>query len=204
MGRKVIVMTAKVETVKLTSRQMEGRAINAVAELLRRKLSVPNIYLEPLPSLISADVLAVDRGGAGDLHAVEIKLERELNPFEGQRRKPSSTKELNELHRVWYAKYSEKLKVIHRQVMSMPVYFRYLAILAESFDLALGELGRLGLFPADGIGRLGVIVIVEKGEGPPAAEMDIAPERFRVDPAKLKAIETKLLAKSRPDIEVRI
>jgi hypothetical protein len=86
----------------------------------------------------------------------------------------------------------------------MPVHFRYLAILAESFDLALGELGRLGLFPADGIGRLGVIVIVEKGEGPPAAEMDIAPERFRVDPAKLKAIETKLLAKSRPDIEVRI
>jgi hypothetical protein len=146
----------------------------------------------------------VDRGGAGDLHAVEIKLERDLNPFEGQRRKPSSTKELNELHRVWYAKYSEKLKVIHRQVMSMPVHFRYLAILAESFDLALGELGRLGLFPADGIGRLGVIVIVEKGEGPPAAEMDIAPERFRVDPAKLKAIETKLLAKSRPDIEVRI
>jgi hypothetical protein len=34
--------------------------------------------------------------------------------------------------------------------------------------------------------------------------MDIAPERFRVDPAKLEAIETKLLAKGRPDIEVRI
>jgi len=55
---------------ELTLRQREGRAINAVAELLRRKLSVPNIYLEPPPSLISADVLAVDRGGAGDLHAV--------------------------------------------------------------------------------------------------------------------------------------
>jgi hypothetical protein len=36
------------------------------------------------------------------------------------------------------------------------------------------------------------------------AEMAIVPERFRVEPAKLKTIETKLLAKSRPDIEVRI
>jgi hypothetical protein len=34
--------------------------------------------------------------------------------------------------------------------------------------------------------------------------MAVVPERFRVDPAKLKAIETKLLAKCRPDIEVRI
>ena len=73
-GRKVIVMTVKEETLRLTSRQREGRAINAVAELLRRTLSVPNIYLEPPASLISADILAVDRGGAGDLHAVEIKL----------------------------------------------------------------------------------------------------------------------------------
>ena len=73
--RKVILMIVKEENQKLTLRQREGRAKNAVAELLRRKLSVPNIYLEPPASLISADVLAVDHGGAGDLHAVEIKLE---------------------------------------------------------------------------------------------------------------------------------
>ena len=42
-------MTVKEESRKLTSRQREGRAINAVAELLRRTLSVPNIYLEPPP-----------------------------------------------------------------------------------------------------------------------------------------------------------
>jgi hypothetical protein len=34
--------------------------------------------------------------------------------------------------------------------------------------------------------------------------MAVVPERFRVEPTKLKAIETRLLAKSRPDIEVRI
>jgi hypothetical protein len=197
-------MTVKEEVRKLTLRQREGRAVNAVAELLRRTLSVPNIYLEPPASLISADVLAVDRGGAGDLHAVEIKLARDLNPFEGQSRKPSSPKEHNEVYASWYAKYSEKLHGIHDQVMSLPAHFRYLAIPADSFDLAFGELAHFGLFPEDGIGRLGIITIREKGEAPPTVEIANAPERFRVDPAKLKAIETRLLAKSRPDIEVRI
>ncbi len=63
---------------------------------------------------------------------------------------------------------------------------------------------QLGLYAQDGIGRLGIITITEKGTDSPIAEIVVTPERFRVDPAKLKAIETKLLAKSRPDIEVRI
>jgi len=88
--------------------------------------------------------------------------------------------------------------------MSMPAHYRYLAIPAGNFDTAFAELGRLGLFPEDGIGRLGIITIKEKGEESPAAELAVTAERFRVDPAKLKAIETKLLAKNRPDIEVRI
>jgi hypothetical protein len=197
-------MAVKEEIRELTLRQREGRAINAVAELLRRKLSVPNIYLEPPSSLISADVLAVDRGGAGDLHAVEIKLAGDLNPSEGQWRKPDDLKELQANLNSWYPKYSEKLQGIHEQVMSMPAHYRYLAIPAESFDLAIGELMRFGLWPEDGIGRLGVITIKEKGEESPTAEIAVVPERFRVDPAKLKTIETKFLAKSRPDIEVRI
>jgi hypothetical protein len=200
-------MILKEKTRELTLRQREGRAINAVAELLRRRLSVPNIYLEPSPSLISADVLAVDRGGAGDLHAVEIKLAPDLNLSEGQRRKPSSQKELQASLDSWYPKYSKKLQGFYRQLMSMPAHYRYLAIPAESFNLAFGELGHFDLypeFPEDGIGRLGVITITDKGGESPTAEIAVTPERFRVDPAKLKAIETKLLAKSRPDIEVRI
>jgi hypothetical protein len=201
-------MAVKEEIRELTLRQREGRAINAVAELLRRRLSVPNIYLEPPPSLISADVLAVDRGGAGDLHAVEIKLARDLNPFEGQRRKLSSPEDRNKLYeercKKFPSKFSEKLQGIHRKVMSIPAHYRYLAIPAESFDLAIGELMRFGLWPEDGIGRLGVITIKEREGESPSAEIAVVPERFRMDPAKLKAIETKLLAKSRPDIEVRI
>jgi hypothetical protein len=197
-------MILKGEPLELTSRQREGRAINAVAELLRRKLSVPNIYLEPPISLISADVLAVDHGGAGDLHAVEIKLAAALDPSEGDLRKPSTPQEANELRTAWQDRFSEKLHRIHDRVMSMPAHYRYLAIPAESFDLAFGELGHFGLFPEDGIGRLGLITLKDKGAESPIAELAVVPERFRVAPAKLKAIETKLLAKSRPDIEVRI
>jgi hypothetical protein len=198
-----MVMTVKEETRKLTLRQREGRAVNAVAELLRRTLSVPNIYLEPPASLISADVLAVDRAGAGDLHAVEIELSPTTNSTKGHLRSLSQPKELS-ARSTGYLQYRELIGSIHRRLMSMPAHYRYLAIPADSYDVAFNTLVQHGLFQADGIGRLGVIVITEKGEGSPTAEMDMPPERFRIDPTKLKTIETKLLAKSRPDIEVRI
>lgn len=196
-------MTVQDDLSKLTPRQREGRAINAVAELLRRTLSVPNIYLEPPSSLIAADVLAVDRGGAGDLHAVEIELAPTLSPIKSLRRKTSNPKDFS-AQSTGYLEYRKVIGSIHSRLMSMPAHYRYLAIPVDSYDIALNTLVQHGLFPVDGIGRLGIIVITEKGEGPPIAEMDMPPERFRVDPAKLKAIETKLLAKSRPDIEVRI
>ena len=56
------------------SEQLELRARNTVAELLIRNLIVPNIFFEArwtrdaLP-----DLLAIDRGGTGDVHVVEIK-----------------------------------------------------------------------------------------------------------------------------------
>src|ERR1035437_7958168 len=125
-------MILKEEPLELTLRQREGRAISAVAELLRRKLSVPNIYLNPPHSLISADVLAVDHGGAGDLHAVEIKLANDLDLSECQRWESSYPKENDQL--VWKAKFVKKLNGIHQQLMSMPAHYRYLAIPVKSFD----------------------------------------------------------------------
>ena len=195
-------MILKEEPLELTLRQREGRAINAVAELLRRKLSVPNIYLNPPHSLISADVLAVDHGGAGDLHAVEIKLANDLDLSECQRWESSYPKENDQL--VWKAKFVKKLNGIHQQLMSMPAHYRYLAIPVKSFDMVYKVLGHFGVFPEDGIGRLGFILITDREEESPTAVLSLLPERFRMDPVKLKAIETKLLAKSRPDIEVRI
>jgi hypothetical protein len=87
---------------------------------------------------------------------------------------------------------------------SLPAHFRYLAIPTSSLEMVHSDLVQPAIYAKDGIGRIGIIAITEKGTDSPAAEIVLAPERFRVDPAKLKAIETRLLAKSRPDIEVRI
>jgi hypothetical protein len=167
-------------------------------------LSVPNIYLEPPASLISADVLAVDRAGAGDLHAVEIKLDSDLKPFKGSWEKPSISKEINELYAIWYPQFRERVQAIHHRLMAMPAHFRYLAVPVKSFGMVFGELSGFGLFSPDGIGRLGIILVTESADEPPRASLSAVPERFRVHPAKLSSIENRLLSKSRPDIEVRI
>jgi hypothetical protein len=185
-------MTVKSEARTLTARQQKGRAVNAVAELLRKRLSVPNIYLEPRHPYISADVLAVDRAGSGDLHAVEIKLEPEfarsvaavLNP------KPWTLTNV-------------RMMLKKMRSLLLPAHYRYLAIPKDRWDLSGGEL-ESDLYSTDGIGRIGIIAITQRGEHPPTAELSIAPERFRVNAARLRIIETNLLAKVRPDIEVRI
>lgn len=203
-------MAVKEEIRELTLRQREGRAINAVAELLRRRLSVPNIYLEPPSTLISADILAVDRGGAGDLHAVEIEFLENLNVPTNRSTNPSEklpdTRTTRErLHLALQRRNRPKnIASTHSRLMSLPAHFRYLAVSAMNLDMLQADLSQLGLYAQDGIGRLGIITITEKGTDSPVAEVAVAPERFRVDPAKLKTIETRLLAKSRPDIEVRI
>jgi hypothetical protein len=186
-------MTVKSEARSLTIRQQKGRAVNAVAELLRKKLSVPNIYLEPRFPALAVDVFAVDRAGSGDLHAVEIRIEIE---FVRTPAPPAPRGWILHLRK-------ERMKEIHARIMSLPAHYRYLAIPQGIRDVLVKELGDL-LYSPDGIGRIGIITVTDRGKEPPVAELSIAPERFRVDPAKLRSIETKLLAKVRPDIEVRI
>jgi hypothetical protein len=196
-------MAVNEETRKLTPRQREGRAINAVAELLRRTLSVPNIYIEPPSSVIAADILAVDRGGAGDLHAVEIKLDPGEIGLEAvaQRRVPG-TKGLfaaAQRQKVWH----ERVRAIQRQLMALPAHFRYLVVPEEGFNNLSAVLNDIGLFSEDGIGRLGVITITENGNKTPQPAIAVRPERFRVDGAKVRRVEMKLLAIA-PDIAVRV
>jgi hypothetical protein len=185
-----MAVTIKHETKTLGERRRHGRAVNAVADMLRNRLSVPNIYLEPRSSLIKADVLAVDRAGSGDLHAVEIKFPHfSTMKTESITRSRESGVEMRQT--------SELLERLKEQ----PAHFKYLAmplgvakLLFRSFDL----------FSPDGIGRIGIIGITEHDEQPPSAELFSFPERFRVPADRLEIINKKLLAKTHPDIEVRI
>jgi hypothetical protein len=186
----------KVGAKKLTLRQQKGRAVNAVAEVLRRKLLVPNIYLEP--PYMAVDVLGVDRAGSGDLHAVEIRLHD--NTMENPAPVRISAERRRGLHR------RVALRSLARgRLMSLPAHYKYFAV-PESWRASLvGEPGP-HLYSPDGIGRIGIIVLTDRGEDAPIAEIVIAPERFRVDAAKLSRIEKNLInnKKVRPDIEVRI
>jgi hypothetical protein len=177
--------------------------VNAVAELLRQRLSVPHIYIEPRASSLRADVLAVDRAGSGDLHAVEIKVPKDFG-LKAPVPKVSYAR-LDKMSFGWYPQFRKQMHEVHRQLMSLPAHYRYLAIPVPqiNFELVMGELGPL-LYSPDGIGRLGVIRIIDRGDESPVAELAIAPERFRVDPVKLGKIEKTILEKVRPDIEVRI
>jgi hypothetical protein len=187
----------KGEPRRLTLRQQKGRAVNAVAEVLRKKLLVPNIYLEPHPHFPAADVLAVDRAGAGDLHAVRIKLEAEI-----VRKHASAALD----SRRWMRLDAKMMmKTMNQQLMRMAAHYRYLAIPRDIWD-ALKEEPEVFSYSSDGIGRIGIISITDQREGLPSAEIVVTPERFRVDAAKLTKIEKNLInnKKVRPDIEVRI
>ena len=189
--------TIKSERRRLTLRQQKGRAVNAVAEVLRKKLLVPNIYLEPRSPSLAVDVLAVDRAGAGDLHAVRIKLEAEI-----VRKHASAALD----SRRWMRLDAKMMmKTMNQQLMRMAAHYRYLAIPGDIWD-ALKEEPEVSSYSSDGIGRIGIISITDQREGLPSAEIVVTPERFRVDGAQLSKIEKNLInnKKVRPDIEVRI
>jgi len=84
----------------LSPEQEQGRAKNAVADLLSRQLIVPKVFFDAhWPSRRSrVDVLAVDRSGSGEVHVAEVKRWRDL-----------------------------KVDLIER-LMEIPAHFRYLAL----------------------------------------------------------------------------
>jgi hypothetical protein len=175
--------------LRLSSRRQHGRAINAVAELFRRQLRVPEIYLDPrIPGFQSADVLAVDQAGSGDLHAAEVKETLVSVPSRAQLRK------------------------LLAEVMEIPFHFRYLA-LPWSTSEEHERCQRFGdypeLFDGSGIGRVGVIAfnhaILQSSAQLQQSVINIVvrPERFRVQGEKLAAVE-KFLAKSKPDMAIRL
>ncbi len=151
-----------------------GRAANAVAELLMRKLIAPIIYFEPkalthfqnattyehaflpLDSDKAPNVLAIDRAGTGDVHAIHI--------FPGPIRGFKNLKKMAEFIQIFLA--------------TFPSHFKYVAVGSEISDFV----SKQQLFAEDGFGRVGVIEIKENPTAPPEARIVIQAERFRVEP----------------------
>lgn len=163
----------------LSEEQRKGRATNAVAELLMRKLLVPKIYLKPKD--FSVDVLAVDRAGSGDIHGVWIGPLSEP-PLGPKTRKLFEIRLESILASTWYSDF----------------HFKYIAVQPPFVD----PLSMKKLFAENGIGRVGVIEIIESPSAPPEARIAIPAERFQVTPAEIKKIDA-FQKKTAADREIR-
>jgi hypothetical protein len=128
----------------LSPEQQHGRAQNAVAEFLSGHLIVPKVFFDAhWPERRSrVDVLAVDRSGSGEVHAVEVKRGRDL-----------------------------KVSEVIEQVMEIPAHFRYLALfdnpknVRPRADLLYSQdgIGRVGIIEVreDALGNLGARISVQ-------------------------------------------
>jgi hypothetical protein len=180
--------TTAVTTRRLSLRQSNGRIANTVATLLRKKLTVPEIYLRPrVPGVTGVDVMAVDHAGSGDIHGVEILF--------GQN-----------------APNASELASLFARLKAMPLHFKYFAVPESIVDVPTVYEAFSGVraFDAQGLGRIGLICYTAsliEGDVPAlsdgTATLLIKPERFLLRGEKLETME-RFIAKAKPDISVRI
>lgn len=174
-------------TKRLSVRQSNGRISNSVADFLRQKLTVPEVYLKPrMPGVDGVDVLAVDHAGSGDVHGVEILYGQDVFT----RRDISS--------------------VITR-VRELPLHFKYVALpgsLPDEASIVEPFVGARG-FDASGIGRIGLIFyspsLFDEASATDAnaVTLIVKPERFLLRGERLASVE-RFLSKAKPDMSVRI
>ncbi|HLX60602.1 MAG TPA: hypothetical protein VKX17_04910 [Planctomycetota bacterium] len=122
----------------MTSSQIESRCLEPIAKLLNKELCVPRIYfgLTWPPKYAGGqhvDVLAIDNGGLGDVHAVVLKQ--------------SAADALHEIPRL----------------MEAESHFRWIAFLAKSLTPKIKSriISRREFFPPSGSGCIGAIQIRE-------------------------------------------
>ena len=168
----------KTDGPSLTSRRRHGRAVNAVADFLRSRLRVPNVYIDPsISGHRRIDVLAVDAAGSGDVHAVEVE------------------------YPMWTEEPAGNVQDYFERLKQLPTHYKYLAF--SKNGLALSRLSASATFASDGIGRIGVLFLSETDGAAPVVELAVSPERFKVSSDKLARVE-RFLEKTKPDMYVRL
>jgi hypothetical protein len=153
------------ELQELQNQHDLGRAKNSVQSFLIRKLLIPKVYLDVDWNGWKVDVLAIDRAGSGDVHAVK------LVPWESG---------LRDNH--GYSAFLEKAVAAEvSNFAEFPGHFRYLAIVCSEPNKQLWIPSR-GIknqsLAADGVGRLGILY-VDVTEEDSEVDVLLKPERFR-------------------------
>jgi hypothetical protein len=148
-----------------------GRAKNAVLTFMENRLIVPKIYLNAEWGGHQVDVLAIERDGVGDVHAV-ILFARKYSA-DGCLDLESQQETANDL--------------IER-FSSIPANYKYIAGVdiennhfVARFGIGIDE----RLFSPDFIGRIGLLHVDTSTEDDPKIHYVLGAERFRAKIAKL-------------------
>jgi len=165
-----------------------GRAKNALMFYLERHLIVPKIYLDANWGGHHVDILAIDRAGVGDVHAVL---------FVGASRINGESLDIEKL----------KLAVDRMidQFILISANYKYIAIVNPD-DCSLTEMSKIKinekLFSPDGLGRIGFILLgsVTEADSEVKPVLLVKPERFR---AKIAKLADEFVQKHEADWEIR-
>jgi hypothetical protein len=153
--------------IELQEQQDLGRVKNAIQDYLIHKLLLPKIYLDAQWSGSGVAVLAIDRAGVGDVHAVSVVLVKfEDGPADWQ---------------AHVTKAAILVNLCADELLSLPAHFRYLALFNESSDLRRFQPSDAlvqKLIATDGVGRIGILV-VDFADEEPSVRVILKPERFR-------------------------
>jgi hypothetical protein len=170
--------------IKTHVKQELGRAKNAIQDYLARKLFIPKIYLDADWNGVSVpiDVLAIDRAGVGDVHAVWMAYVHPEIPL-----KITSSLLNNKLVETVEGLSSlscdleSALPDLVEQAKAAPLHFRYVAIVSTNPELQKINPNPeliLNSFAEDGVGRVGILH-VDLSEKEPSVRSILKPERFR-------------------------
>jgi len=152
------------------------RCLEPVSRAWIRHLIVPHIYFEAVIGDFYLDLLAVDRAGTGQSHGVRIYTDLESALTKGV-----------------------------ADMLQAPTHYRWLAYQGDGI-LPRNEVQEAQLktqkllFPAAGMGRLGVIEIVGMANQDLGANVRVKAERFKVQTQHLDLL-TQFVKAHRPDID---
>lgn len=159
-----------------------GRAKNALLEFLERRLSVPKIYFDADWSGQRVDVLAINRDGVGDVHAVLMLPVREAQLL-------THTEVVRLCLDAAEGRQEQAANLIAR-FAGIQAHFKYIAAVFAVDTVGAGGFrlsseNKEKSFAEDGIGRIGVLNIEIPKEGDPLVSVETKPERFRASVAML-------------------
>ena len=164
-----------------------GRAKNALLSYLENRLFIPKVFLNTEWDGHPLDVLAIDRDGSGDVHAILLFLR--------------SYDEVGELRKVYQGEQIEKLV---DRLLSVPAHWRYVAAVESDRHVrapfGVSESTAERCFSEDGIGRIGFLTVDAPLDREPSVKVEVRPERFR---AKVAKIAVEYVAQHTADWEIR-